>query len=77
MAHNDPFIGQIGPTKNFLRGFTNFFFETTGLQDKLLTLIESPNIFHWKLWSVGQNLDQIWYNVVRKERKTGILNSFF
>ena len=27
VAHNDPFSVQIGPKKQFLRGFTNFFSE--------------------------------------------------
>ena len=32
----------------FFRGFTNFFFRSTGLQLKLLILIEFSNIFQWK-----------------------------
>ena len=49
MAHADPFVVQIGPQKAIFRGFTNFFFfRITGLQNKLLIIIESPNIFHWK-----------------------------
>ena len=27
VAHNDPFFVQIGPKKQFVRGFTNFFSE--------------------------------------------------
>ena len=27
VAHNDPFFVQIGPRKQFLRGFANFFSE--------------------------------------------------
>ena len=54
------------------------------MQHKLiLILIDSPNIFHWKsakkvkwVWSVGQNLGQIWYNVMKKQRKTGISMDF-
>ena len=50
-AHNDPFV-QIGggggeSNKQFLIGFSNIFRRTTGLQHKLLKLIESPKIFHW------------------------------
>ena len=45
---NDPFLVETGPKKQFLRGFTNFFFRTTGMQHKLLILFESPIIFHWK-----------------------------
>ena len=48
VAHADPFAVQIGPQKAIFRGFANFFFTTTGLQQKSLILIESPNIFHWK-----------------------------
>ena len=50
---------------------------------KLLILTESPNIFHWNsvikvkwVWSVEQNLGQIWYNV-KKQRKTGISMVFY
>ena len=40
---------QIGLKKAiFAGGFTKFFSELSGLQQKLLILIESPNIFHWK-----------------------------
>ena len=40
-------VVQIGPEKQFLEVLPNFF-GTTALQQKLLILIESPNIFHWK-----------------------------
>ena len=43
-----PFLCKLGPKKPFLGGFTNFFFRTNRLQHKLLILIESPNMFHWK-----------------------------
>ena len=43
-----PFLCKLGPIKQFLRCFTHFFFKTTGLQHKLLILIESLNICHWK-----------------------------
>ena len=44
-----PFRCKLGPKKQFLRGFTNLFlFKTAGLQHKLLILIVSPYIFHWK-----------------------------
>ena len=42
-----PFLRKLGPKIAILRGFT-IFFRTTGLQHKILKLIESPNIFHWK-----------------------------
>ena len=43
-----PFLCKLGPKKQSARGFANIFFRTAGLQHKLLILIESPNIFHWK-----------------------------
>ena len=44
------------------KGFSTFFFGTTGFQLQLLILIESSNIFHWKpvekeakwVWSWGK-----------------------
>ena len=49
------------------------FFRTTGLHLKLLILIKSPNIFHWKPQEkikvgvvLGQNLGQTRSNVVKK-----------
>ena len=42
------FVCKLGPRKAIFRGFTKFIFKTTGLQLKLLILIESPNTFHWK-----------------------------
>ena len=35
-----------------------------------------PKKVKW-VWSAGPNLGQIWYNVVRKQRKTGISMGFF
>ena len=29
------------------------------------------------MWSVAQNVGQFWYNVVKKQRKTGISMGFF
>ena len=43
-----PFLRKLGPKIQFLRSFTNFFWNYTGLQHKLLMLIESPNICDWK-----------------------------
>ena len=34
--------------KTIFKRFYQLFFGTTGLQHKLLILIESSNIFHWK-----------------------------
>ena len=74
VAHADPFAVQIGPQKAIFRGFANFFFTTTGLQQKSLILIESANIFHWKSTKKkklgvvlrAKNLGQIRSNVVKK-----------
>ena len=57
---------------------------TTGFQLKFLILIESPNIVHWKPAKkiklgvvLGQNLDQIMSNVVKKVKKQVISLDFF
>ena len=34
--------------KTIFKRFYELLFETIGLQHKLLKLVESPNIFHWK-----------------------------
>ena len=54
VAHNDPFLVQIGSNKTILKRFYQLYFRTTGLQNKLLILIESPNIFHCKSAKKGQ-----------------------
>ena len=48
VAHNDLFSVQIGSKKTIFKRFYQFFFRTVGLQHTLLTLIVSPNVFHWK-----------------------------
>ena len=72
MAHGDPIFAQVGPKIVIFRGFSNFF-RSTGFQLKLLILIKSPIIFHWKPAKkievgvvLGQNLGQIRSNVVKK-----------
>ena len=57
---------------------------TTGFQLKFLILIEFPNIVHWKPAKkiklgvvLGQNLDQIMSNVVKKVKKQEISLDFF
>ena len=70
-AHDkDSFFVEIGPKTIY-----QIIFRTTGLQHKLLILIESPDIFHWKsakkgkwVWSLGKNLGQIVSSVVKKQR---------
>ena len=47
MVHNDPFSMQIG-SKKFFKRFYQLFFRTAEFQHKLLILIVSSNIFHWK-----------------------------
>ena len=72
----------MGSKKQFLRGFTNYFSEL--LDATHVIDIESPNIFHWKspkkvkwVWSLGQNLGQIGFNVVKKKTKKRYFNGFF
>ena len=55
------FLHKLSPKIALFRGFSKKIFRTTGLQLKLLILIESPNIFHWKpakksnwVWSWGK-----------------------
>ena len=48
VVNNDPFSMQIGLKKTIFKRFYQLFFRTAGLQHKLLILIVSPNIFHWK-----------------------------
>ena len=64
-------------------GVLTNFFRTTGLQLKLLILIASPNIFHWKPAEkikvgvvLGQNVGQTRLNVVKRVKKQ-ILSRFF
>ena len=75
-----PFLRKLGPKIQFLRSFTNFFWNYTGLQHKLLMLIESPNICDWNgnqlkkvnwVSSVGQNLVQC-----EKTKKNWYFNGF-
>ena len=61
MAHSDPFFAQVGPKYGNFQRFYKFFFRLARLQLKLLILIESPNIYHWKpakkikwVWSWGK-----------------------
>ena len=48
LVHNDPFSIQIGSKKTIFLRFYQLFFRTVGIQHKLLILIVSSNIFHWK-----------------------------
>ena len=69
-----PLQCKLGPKKQFLEVLPIFFFTTTGLQQKSLILIESPNIFYWKSTKKkklgvvfrAKNLGQIRSNVVKK-----------
>ena len=80
-----PFLHKLGQKIVIFKGFSNFFSELpTGFQLKLLILIESPKIFHWKpakkklkwLWSWGK----IWAKtgpILWKNKETGIMNRSF
>ena len=48
VVHNDPFSMQIGSKKTIFQRFYQLFFRTAGFQHKLLILIVSSNISHWK-----------------------------
>ena len=48
VVHDDPFSMQIGSKKTIFQRFYQLFFRTAGFQHKLLILIVSSNIFHWK-----------------------------
>ena len=72
-------LGEI----KFLRGFTNFFSELLDC-NKLLILIESLIIFHWKsakkskvIVVFEQNLGQIRSNVVKKKQRSWHFKGFF
>ena len=79
-----PILHKFSQKMLIFRGFSKFFFRTTGFQLKLMILIASPNIFHWKpakKIKVGlvlrQNLGQIRPNVVKKVKKLVFVNRFF
>ena len=46
VVHNNLFSVQIGSEKTIFKRFYQLFFETSGLQHKLLIIIVSPNMFH-------------------------------
>ena len=79
VAQGDPFRAQAS--------LPIFFFRTTGLQHKLLILIESPNKFHLNLQNnnnnnknknkVGVVLGQITSNVNKKAKKLTLSIAFF
>ena len=80
-----PFLWKLGPKNIFLTGVSSFFLITTGLQHKLLKLIESPKIFPENQpkkvnyeWSLRQNLDKIRFNVGKnKEANISWVFSYF
>ena len=63
--------------------FYEIFFGTTGFQQKLLILIESPNIFHWKSTKKESRCylsGQIWGKkgpMLRKNKETVVINGLF
>ena len=76
-----PLFSEFGhKNDNFYRFHQNIL-RTTGLQLKLLMLIESPNIFHWKPEKkmgviLVKNLGQISSNVVKKVKNLALSISF-
>ena len=85
MGHTDPFFVQVGQKMTIFRGFNNFYFRTNGLQLKLLILIESLNIFHWKTakktqqsgCGLGAKSGPIYLKCCEKRKETGIINRFY
>ena len=78
-----PFLCKLGPKKQFLRGFMfyqlfqNYWIATQviNINPQTYFIGNQPKKVKWM--SVGQKLGQIWYNVVKKQRKTGISMGFF
>ena len=71
------FFGKLGLNIKFFRGFTNFFsrlLDHTGLQHKLLILIESRNIFHGKFLK-NQSGRSLQDKIAKKAKK--VFASFF
>ena len=82
-SHADLFVVQIEPEIAIFRGFTNFFFfRTTGLQQKLLILIEHPQHISLEInRKIGCGLrDKIWAKLgpmLWKNKETGIISGLF
>ena len=78
VAHTDPFFCASWAKKWQFLEVLPIFFRNTRLQLKLLIIIESNTIFHWKPAKnkVGvvlvQNLGQIRSNVVKKVKKLAL-----
>ena len=75
---------QVGAKMVIFQRFQQNIFRTTRFQLKFLTLIEFPNIFHWKPAKkikvgvvLGQNFGQIRSSVVKKVKKQVLLLGFF
>ena len=84
MAHGEPSFPEAGPKNSNFWRFQQNFFRTTAFLLNVLILIEFPNIFHWKPAKkvklgvlLGQKLDQIMPNVVKKIKKQVISLGFF
>ena len=82
MAYANPFVVQIGPKNAIFKGY-QIFFRTTGLQQKLLKLIESSSTFHWKSRKKESRCGlrvKIWAKLgpmLWKNKETGIINGLF
>ena len=84
VAHGDLFFAEVGPKNRNFFTFQQKIFRTTGFQLKFLKLIEFPNISNWKQAKkikvgvgLGQYLNQIKSNVVKKSKETDIIIRFF
>ena len=84
VIHGAPIFAKVGPKNGNFWEFQQIFFRTTRFQLKLLQLIESLNIFHWKAAKkvkvgviLGENLGQIKPNDVKKVQKKALSIDFF
>ena len=75
---------QIGSKKTIFQRFYELFFRTAGFQHKLLILIISSNIFHWKSVKdskvgvvFGTKFGPNWVQCYEKNKGTGISMVFF
>ena len=78
VTHNDPSFVQIGPKKQFLRGFTNLFSEVMDCNTSYVWKYFSgnqPKKVKW-VWSLGQNWAKLG-PMLWKNKETGIINGLF
>ena len=87
VVQTDPFLCSavlIGSQKKMFYRFYQIFFRTTGLQQRLLILTESPNMFYWKSTKtkkvgvvLGAKFGSKLGPMLWKNKETGITNWLF